>query len=128
MSIRQKIINHLMLLIIPIILLGCANNNLNEIREARLQELKSLVSIGLDVDQAVEVLEKSDFKIAQGKLKPAGENGDYYSVIVLLIKDYNGPGLRSTLYELTDWPIFYDDFSPFAVIEAHLNGKIYLIE
>jgi hypothetical protein len=124
----KKLFYQLTLLIIPILFLGCTDNNLGALWEARLQELKKLVAIGSDIDQALAVLEKSDFRIIEGKLKPTGEDGDYYSAIFLLIKDYEGPSLRNILYKITSCSIFYDDFSPFANIEADLNGKIYLIE
>ncbi len=113
--------------IASIFLFGFSSQSLDKERKARMEFLKGLIETGSDIDQAVEILKKSDFKIVQGKIKPT-KNGDYYSVIVLLIKDYKGPSLRNTLYEVTGWSIFYDDFDPYAEMKADLKGKIYLIE
>ena len=123
----KKIDKLLAFLMVSTVLFGCSSLNLDKERIARLKALKGLIKIGSDIDQAVEILNKSDFKIVQGKIKPT-KNGDYYSVIVLLIKDDKGPSLRDTLYEVTSWSIFYDDFDPYAEIEANLKGKIYSIE
>ena len=116
---------------IALVLLGGIyqkNKNRNNLKAERYEQLLALVNVGDDIDKSLKILKDNNFKIVQGKIKPTGPSGDFYSAIILLDPSFTSPGLLATLYEVTSWRIFYNDYSPFGIIEANLDGKIYSIK
>ena len=122
MPIEMKLFHYIFFIFLVSLIFSCSSPSADTrtLSEKRFKVVQSLISIGMDIDEATSILKKQGFQV--GKKYMPTKNKDYYQINILLLDEIP---VSATIAETTGTS---SSVRTYAIVKAGLDNNIIAIE